>query len=442
MSDPIEELLDRAMADVQLPAQLVENSKRGYYRRRKRRRAAGVAGAAVAASIAWLLLWSAASGTDSAGVSTVVPAAPVPTTYRKVSVSCDGVDFTAQQLAQPGGAERGTSKTSTILRQFLAHNPFEGMGTVPNTNWLLLVDTPTEVAFGHREGPVGVGQVVHMKLSKGRVIEQNEDGCSTVLVEKGRSSQPFWEVVAAGKALDLQWANGQCGPEPAGVFDERVARVEVHESKTAVHLMLVTEPNPVAQPYITKNGKLIGCGGVGITSHAKITLAAPLGSRILYDDSQLNPTTVTTTPAPTSPATTTSLAVTSAYPRVVGISNPIVLTGQAIRLDPAGPPPASTASPQRLLAADKAPFQLAGRGSASDSPNAHRQLLYGAFTSNATSGSFYTRSHAPTFFSRRPAVWIVDHGYAVSASNPAPVTFYTAVDPVSASVLAAWTVGG
>lgn len=442
MSDAIKELLDRAMADVQLPAQLAEDSKRGYYQRQKRRRAAGVAGAVVATSIAGVLVWSAASGSDSAGISTVVPAAPRPTTYRNVSVSCDGVDFTAQQLAQPGGAEKGTSKTSAILRQFLAHNPFEGMGTVPNTNWLLLVDTPTEVAFGHREGPVGVGPVVHMQLRNGRVIEQNEDGCSTVLVEKGHSSQPFWEVVASGRSLDLQWANGQCGSEPPGVFDKRVTRVEVHETKAAVHLLLVTEPNPVAQPYLTRNGKPTGCGGVGIMSHTKITLTAPLGNRTLYDDSQLNPTPVTTTPAPPSPATTTSPAATLASPRVVGISSPIVLTGRAIRLDPAGLPPASTASPQRLLAADKAPFQLAGRGSASDSPNAHTQLFYGAFTSNATSGTLCSGCHAPSLFSRRLAVWIVDRGYAVSTRNPIPVTFYTAVDPASARVLASWTVGG
>ena len=110
MSDAIEDLLERAMADVQPAAHLAQASKRGYYRHRNHRRAAGAAGAAVAVSIAGALLWSAASSTDSAGISTVVPAAPTPTTYRNVSVSCDGVAFTAQQLAQPGNAETGTLK--------------------------------------------------------------------------------------------------------------------------------------------------------------------------------------------------------------------------------------------------------------------------------------------------------------------------------------------
>ena len=115
---------------------------------------------------------------------------------RVASVSCDGVVFTARQLAQPGDAEKETSKTSAILRQFLAHKPFGGMGPVRNANWLLLVDTLTEVAFGHREGPVGVGQVVLMQLRNGRVVEQNLDGCTTVLVEKGHTAQPVGRPAA------------------------------------------------------------------------------------------------------------------------------------------------------------------------------------------------------------------------------------------------------
>lgn len=304
MSDDIAQLLDRAMAGVELPTRFAEASRRGYYRRRNRRRATGAVAVAAAFSLAGALAWSAATGSDGAGISRVVPAAPSPSTFRDVSVSCDDVDFTAQQLAQPGNAETGTSKTSSILRQFLAHNPFEGMGTVPNTNWLLLVDTPTEVAFGHRVGAVGVEQVVHMKLQNGRVIQQNLDGCTNVLVEKGRTAKPVMAAVRNGASLELQWANGQCGPEPAGVYDERVARVEVHESKTAVHVLLVTEPNPAAEPYITRDGKRIGCGGVGINSRATITLKAPLGDRTLYDDAELNPVPVPMSqlqPASTSP---------------------------------------------------------------------------------------------------------------------------------------------
>jgi hypothetical protein len=245
-------------------------------------------------SLAGALVWAAASGADTAGISTVVPAAPTPATFRNVTVSCDGVVFTAEQLAQPGGAEKGTSKTSAILRQFLQHNPFEGMGTVPNTNWLLLVDTPTQVAFGHREGAVGVGQVVHMDLRNGRVIQQNEDSCTNVLVETGHTAKPLQGAAVAHKLVDLKWGNGQCGPEPAGVYDERVARIEVHETKTAVHVLLVTEPNPAAQPYLKHDGRLTVCAGVATNSDTKITLAAPLGSRTLYDDAELNPTPVTT----------------------------------------------------------------------------------------------------------------------------------------------------
>ena len=355
---------------------------------------------------------------------------------RVASVSCDGVVFTARQLAQPGDAEKETSKTSAILRQFLAHKPFEGMGPVRNANWLLLVDTLTEAAFGHREGPVGVGQVVLMQLRNGRVVEQNLDGCTTVLVEKGHTAQPVGGAVVSDKSLSVQWANGQCGPEPAGVFDKRVARVEVHETKTAVHLMLVTEPNPAAQPYITRDGNLITCGGVGITSYTKITLGAPLGNRTLYDDAELNPSPVTAT------AVLPRVSASPGVPRVMAVSQPLMLDGGATRLDPAGPPPASAASSQRLLTAHTVPFQAASRGAASDSPYAHTQLLYGKFTHIVTAGVLCSGCHAPTLFSPRPAVWIIDHGYAFSATKPFPVTSYTALDPVTAKVLFTWTVEG
>lgn len=212
MSDDVTRLRERAVADVRIPPGLAADSMRGYYRRRHRRRIARTALVASAAGIAGVLIWSAASGTDSAGVATVVPAKPAPTTVRNVSVSCDGRPITAQVLSRPGNAEKGNSPASQILRQFLRHNPFEGMGTVPSTNWLLLVDTPTEVAFGHREGVVGVGPVVHMQLWDGRVISQNLDGCSNVLVEKGRVATPIDAAKVQGRTVTLEWANGlTCG---------------------------------------------------------------------------------------------------------------------------------------------------------------------------------------------------------------------------------------
>jgi hypothetical protein len=129
-------------------------------------------------------------------------------------------------------------------------------------------------------------------------------------------------------------------------------------------------------------------------------------------------------------------ASSPASPRVVGITRPLVVDGGPLRLDPAGTPPASTASGWRLLAAD--------RGTAFGGPNARTQLLYGAFTHNTADlvPDLSTRQRIPTSYNHRLAVWIVDHVSISESGKAVPVTFYTAVDPVTAKVLFAWNVEG
>ncbi len=114
-------------------------------------------------------------------------------------------------------------------------------------------------------------------------------------------------------------------------------------------------------------------------------------------------------------------------PQVVGITTPIVVSGTHIRLDPAGPPPASTASYQRLLAAV-----------ASQDPGAPVQVVYGAFTDNDF--GYYPSKKLGVgplvrYFVRRPAVWIIRR-----QANP-PATAYTALDPVTAKRLFFWQIG-
>jgi hypothetical protein len=134
------------------------------------------------------------------------------------------------------------------------------------------------------------------------------------------------------------------------------------------------------------------------------------------------------------PATPPSASPDS--PRVVGITKPIVLAGGPLRLDPAGAPPASTASIQRLLAADT-PTPYGGR-------DAHTQLLYGAFTHDTAdlAGTVCCGGHVPTAYNHRLAVWIVDHGFVPDSPKPVPVAVYTAVDPLTAQLLFRWTIDG
>ena len=122
--------------------------------------------------------------------------------------------------------------------------------------------------------------------------------------------------------------------------------------------------------------------------------------------------------------------------RVAGVTRAIVLVGGSLRLDPAGPPSASTASSERLLAADQ--------GAVIGGPNARTQLLYGAFTHDTADlqPDLIPGQHLPVAYNHRLAVWIVDHDIETTSGKPVPLTFYTAVDPVTAKVLFAWNVQG
>jgi hypothetical protein len=260
-------------------------------RRRRQRVTRWTALAAIVGTVGGVVIWSATSGRDTAGVSTIVPAKVPASTARNVSVDCDGYPVTAEKLSQPGHAEEGTTASSVALRRFLAHNPFEGMGTVPNTGWLLVVDTPTELAFGHREGAVGVGPLISLHLKNGKVVGQNLGGCGTVLVEKGRVSEPVQAAAVNGSSIVLFWSNGSCG---GNELDRRLARVEVRESGHAVHVLLVTEANPAA----AKGNGADFCAGVGRISQSTVTLRSPLGGKTLYDDSRLVPEVISRTTLP------------------------------------------------------------------------------------------------------------------------------------------------
>ena len=193
-------------------------------------------------------------------------------------------------------------------------------------------------------------------------------------------STSIQEAAVSGRTVDLSWLNGRCEAEPAGIMDEREAGLQVKESKTEVHILLTIEPNPAAQPYL-KQGV---CFQNGYTSDTQITLAAPLGTRILYDDS---------TSFPTIPDTVTVNSVTT----------PIVLPILYIRLDPAGLLPATSASYPKLVAAD----------TASELPGGEiTSVVYGLFTDTgfADYGRHYPSEKLgapPNRFSiRQLAVWV------------------------------------
>ena len=142
--------------------------------------------------------------------------------------------------------------------------------------------------------------MISLHLRNGVVVGQNLGGCGNVLVEKGRLSEPIGGAVAVGRTLTLYWSNGSCG---GAALDRILARAEVHETADAVHVLLVSEPNPAVRKF----SGAVFCAGVGRESHNTVTLKAPLGNRVLYDDSRLTPEEVTISkPVPSAPPSSSS----------------------------------------------------------------------------------------------------------------------------------------
>jgi hypothetical protein len=134
-----------------------------------------------------------------------------------------------------------------------------------------------------------------------------------------------------------------------------------------------------------------------------------------------------------SPSADTQRLVPAAPPsdvpaqKVLGLAAPIVPADTHLRLDPAGEPPASTASYQSLLAAAQS---LPGKQTT--------QVFYGLFTDD--DAGYYPSKKlgvGPMIksFDRRPVVWVVH------ASADGKVTAYTALDPTTAWPLISWTLG-
>jgi thiol-disulfide isomerase/thioredoxin len=82
------------------------------------------------------------------------------------------------------------------------------------------------------------------------------------------------EVTVDGRRLTITWDNLRCG-EVVDVLD----RVQVRENVRAVHLEVLATTNPALDQAAS------GCLGVGVRSSTRVTLSAPLGTRLVFETS-------------------------------------------------------------------------------------------------------------------------------------------------------------
>jgi len=206
------------------------------------------------------------------------------------SISCYDAQVPVGKLAMPGQAEKGSSPAARALRAFLAHNPWDSMYPVTNHGWMLIAENSRTYVFGQRTGKVGMGAVVTLVNKGGQYLPDQLGGCGAVIPGPGEESAGIQAVTVSGRSLKINWSNGSCG---AGAPPDRVLiRVETVQTSTSVHLLVVTKPNPAVAASMTNTadtGKTAstGCGGVGLSSKAAMTLGAPLGKRKLFNDAHV-----------------------------------------------------------------------------------------------------------------------------------------------------------
>ncbi|MDQ2845327.1 MAG: hypothetical protein M3Y77_03030 [Actinomycetota bacterium] len=185
----------------------------------------------------------------------------------------------------PGDAEKGSGPTAQALRDFLADNPWGDTFPVTHSGWLLLAESSKEYGFGQRIGKVGIGPIVTLTRDGGRYRPSQLGGCGTVVPAPGEQSAVIDAVRVRGDELTITWMNGSCGL--GGPPDQALVRVETVQADTAVHLLVITKRNPAAVSASS------ACAGVGLSSTAMTTLAAPLGARSAFDDAHIPAASIT-----------------------------------------------------------------------------------------------------------------------------------------------------
>ncbi len=210
---------------------------------------------------------------------------------RAATITCDGTALHPSDVSAPGTAEKGDSEASVLLRRYLAGALPEGAGgPVPADGWLQVADKKDRLVFAHRTGSLGVDTLLVLDVQDGRITKTRVTTCSTVLSADGTPSEPVTDATVSGATVVLRWMNERCDGRTA--LGDRVRRIEVQETATSVHLMLVTEQNPAGRPAASLPGYY--CVSDGTTeSRSTVRLDALLGDRTLYDDSSLAPIPVT-----------------------------------------------------------------------------------------------------------------------------------------------------
>jgi peroxiredoxin len=341
METDIQQLLDRALTELRPPNDLAHAAITGHVRRKHRRRiASGVV--AVVTVAAALTVWVTTIGHDD-GQATITPVAPpsssaelIPSSQRQPAPALSGTTIQGKQLkvnflqsqrsaGRPaitvvafGGSWCAPCRSSSSAFE----SAYDGWNSPVADNGVGVVgvaerDTVTNALAAAKKARVDYPVIFdsdqtlarswHPKDAPPYTVIVDSDGLIAArltgavttaelhrLVDALRSQQaggPYGTGIfaagvkgasAKGRTVTLEWANARCDDLPT--LQAELVEVRVRESVRAIHVEVLARPNP-ADIVNEKANHTYGCLGTGVHSQVTITLAAPIGSRGIIDDS-------------------------------------------------------------------------------------------------------------------------------------------------------------
>lgn len=205
-------------------------------------------------------------------------AAPKPIAYPDLVVdgmpplACGGI-ASMSTLSAPSGAENDNTPEAAELRVLIKTGIAGGEYQPPATNWTVLARTADTVTFGHREGPIGIGDTITVQRKGAGYTFAGSGGCGPVGYRDGRQAQNIdsYQVVKGG--LEIQWLGGECLGETSPPSRPTLKAIETPTTVAVLLVPALGKPLPAGT----------FCAGVGRIMHATVALQAPLGRRSVSD---------------------------------------------------------------------------------------------------------------------------------------------------------------
>ncbi len=351
----VQQLLERSLKDLHAPSDLAQRVIACGERARRRRRLSTGVGAVVLTAAAVVAAWATLDTSPEARPVTVVPATPepasgelIPEAQRKpapelAGTTIEGKPFAANFAKQPIANQPAAltvvnfcgSWSAPCRAEAPALTPTVHLGHAPSrldgvTSYVgvderdtlenarsyarsLAISYPIvfdgDGALGRAWHPRARGVPVTFVVDGDGLIAARFDGAVTrselarvidaLELEARGGSYPKGEFTSGlhsaavrGRTLTIAWGNGRCGDDT--VLAELPVEVRVRENVRAVHVEMITRLNP-ADLAQQKAHHINGCLGVGVISRSSVTLAAPLGNRVLLDGTTGVPLPVRTT---------------------------------------------------------------------------------------------------------------------------------------------------